>query len=171
MVVLAGSAVAVAAVVALTVGKHRSKNALRDKYLHLPLTRKLAYEAGHNALEGINKANRAIYQADVSCCVSVFSYAEGYGKNKGKYGSIRGAASYIFKHHNLKFLSRSEIRAFLWAISTLTRLYVLDNLEKDPSGTYYVLSAVKERYICKHGIKCSFTYTAPNGYYEPPRDW
>lgn len=171
MVVWAGLAVVVAAVVALTVGKYRSENALRDKYLNHPLTRKLAYEAGQYALVGINGVNRAANQENVSCCVSVLSYAEGYGKNKGKYGSIRGAASYIFKHHNLRFLSRSEMRAFLWAIATLARLYVLDNLGKDPSGTYYTLSAVKKRYICKHGIKCSFTYTAPNGYYEHIRDW
>ena len=158
-------------VLAVVVGNHRSENALRDKYLNHSLTKKLAYEAWKHAIEGINGANRAVYQADVSCCVSVLSYAEGYGKNKGKYGSIRGAANYNFKQHNLKFLSRGEIRAFLWALSTLTRQHVLDNLDKDPSGSYYTLSAVKERYICNNGVQCSFIYTAPNGYYEPPRDW
>ena len=163
--------VIVVVVIAVSMGKRRSKNALRDKYLNLPLTRKLAHEAGQYALEGINKANRAVYEENVLCCVSVLSYAERCGKNKGKYGSIRGAASYIFRQHNLRSLSRNEIKAFLWAVSTLTRLYVLDNLDKDPSGPCYKLSAVKKRYICNHGVKCSFTYTAPNGYYQAPKDW
>lgn len=171
MIVFAVLTVVIAVVVSVSVGKYRSKNVLRDKYLHLSLTKKLASEVGQNALKGINEADRSIYQAEVSCYVSIHSYAERYGKNKGKFGSVRGGATYNFRQHNLRFLCCGEIKAFLWAIATLARLYVLDNLDKDPSGRYYTLSTVRTRYICNRGVQCSFTYAAPNGYYEAPKDW
>ena len=167
--IIAVIAVIVTIVVIVNVSKSQSKKALREKYLNLPLTKKLAFIAGENALESINKANRSIYKKEISHYINVESYEDNF--DKGKYRSIGGAVLYNFAEHNLRLLSRDEITALLWAIATLARQYVLNNLEKDPSGTRYTLSDVREQSMYVTGVQCSFLYTAPNGNYEAPKDW
>lgn len=142
----------------------------KNKFLNHPLAQKWAESMGWSAVRGdISDAKRTINIKEIKCYFEVRCGI--YNEFGYKICGTTHHEGFAFSSENLKPLPKNEATGLCWAVAILMRQYISDNLSQDPSGTNYTLSEVTDCTTHINYPTYSFTYTAPNGNYEAPKDW